>query len=75
MTANQVYESFKRMFPGYVNDQIVYFPNGKNSIRIRGVKDFDDGEIIFTVTNNQTEWKLESVRNFIKRMKEGSNNA
>lgn len=68
MTASQVYEKFKTMFPDYLNENIVYFPNGKNSIRLRGIKDIGKGEMIFTISNDGSEWKLESVNQFLKRL-------
>lgn len=74
MTRNQVYEKFIKMFPVYVNDNLVYFPNGKNSIRIRGIQGFScmktKQDIIFSCNYDCSEWKLETVDSFLKSLKE-----
>lgn len=79
MTHNQVYKTFVKMFPIYANDNLVYFPNGKNSIRIRGIQGFfcmkTQQDIIFSCNNDCSEWKLETLDNFIKSMKEGIKSA
>lgn len=73
MTCKQVYEIFKLMFPHYINDDLIYFPNGKNSIRIRGVDKliFKNQDVVFTVDGRDRPviWKLESVDSFIKNLK------
>lgn len=71
MTHDQVYRLFKMIFPSYANDEIVYFPNGKNSIRLRGVKGLhsDGQDLIFTTSNNHMEWRLETIDSFLKAMK------
>lgn len=71
MTHDQVYRLFKMIFPSYANDEIVYFPNGKNSIRLRGVKGLhsDGRDLIFTTSNNHMEWRLETIDSFLKAMK------
>ena len=39
MTHRQVYGLFRDIFPNNYNADTVYFPNGKNSIRLRGTVD------------------------------------
>lgn len=67
MTHRQLYNKFIETFPHFVNDQIVYFPNGRNSIRIRGITGFSPSncEVIFTTNPNGSEWRLESLDYYI----------
>lgn len=45
----------------------VWFPNGRDSIRIR---DINKHELIFTY-HGDTDWRLETVNEFLKNMKGG----
>lgn len=67
MFHKRIYEMFVSIFPCVSNDQLIYFPNGKNSIRIRGVKslNFNTQDVVFTTNAKQTEWKLESLDHYI----------
>lgn len=63
----EVYENFERMFPEraiFVED---WFPNGKDSIRVR-IKSGSD--FIFTY-HNWLDWSLETIESFIRKMKGG----
>lgn len=57
---------FERLFPTRLGTAIyVWFPNGKNSIRL-GMK--DKREFIFTY-HDEAHWQLETLDNFINRLK------
>lgn len=57
---------FNRLFPSDSNDELSFFPNGKNSIRVRnrGEEDF-----IFTFYS-PNKWKFETIDSFIDSKKE-----
>lgn len=66
MNHKEVLERFGKEFPERRCGKIkTWFPNGKNSIRIR---DFSNNEFIFTY-NGPNNWKFETVDCFIKYMK------
>lgn len=74
MTHRGVFDMFSELFSAHVNDDVVYFSNGKNSIRVRGLKGlgFDGQDIVFTMGDlkkNHLEWRLETVDSFLKTMK------
>lgn len=61
----EVYEKYKEMFPEhavYVED---WFPNGKNSVRVR-IKSGSD--FIFTY-NEWYDWCYETVESHIRKMR------
>lgn len=65
MTHNCVYDIFEKKFNKIAGQIEVWFPNGKNSIRIR----LDDkNEYIFTF-NSESDWSLETVNSYLKRVK------
>jgi hypothetical protein len=57
-----IYKIFKTLFPLYMEKVTEYFPNGKNSIRVRIGELHQD--FIFTFINPK-EWKFETVDSFI----------
>lgn len=64
MTNKQVFEQFVNMFQNLSAEKVeIWFPNGKNSIRIRTVS---KREFIFTY-NGSDDWILETTNNFLKR--------
>lgn len=64
MTNKQVFEQFVNMFQNLSTEKVeIWFPNGKNSIRIRTVS---KREFIFTY-NGSADWILETTNNFLKR--------
>lgn len=65
MTHRDVLETFKSYFPQFASNMVVWFPNGRNSVRIRqiGGQDF-----VFTC-NDKQDWSFETVDSFIKHMK------
>jgi hypothetical protein len=75
MTHKQVYDLFSKLFPFFASEELLYFPNGKNSIRVRGISQLPHihirEDIVFSCNHNGREWRLETMDNFIKSMKEG----
>lgn len=65
MTQKDVYEMFKTYFPQFAERAIMWFPNGRNSIRVRQSNGLD---FIFTYESAKN-WSFETVDNFIKRSK------
>ena len=66
MTHNEVFKWFELYFELFAGNRVaVWFPNGKNSIRVRQQ---NDAEFIFTF-NNHSDWKFETVNSFMKQKK------
>ena len=65
MTHKNVLEQFRIMFPCFDGQIIEWFPNGKNSIRVRNKMKQD---FIFTY-NKDRDWSLKTLDNFLKEMK------
>lgn len=62
MSHSEVMKWFEYYFPDYAGERIdVFFPNGRNSIRIRQK---NGQEFIFTY-HSQKEWKLETITSFL----------
>ncbi len=68
MIHTEVYKKFITMFPEVSEHLETWFPNGKNSIRVR-VKSGSD--FVFTY-NDWTDWCYETVESYIKKMRGGS---
>ena len=65
MTHLEIFRNFKNVYP-IDNDAIdCWFPNGKNSIRIRS-KVY--GDFIFTYQSKKV-WKIESVESYLDSIK------
>lgn len=64
MTHNQVLDIFKKCYP--IEDDMVlcWFPNGKNSVRIRFANKV---ELVFTYKSSK-EWTIETRDAFINRI-------
>ena len=60
-----IYDYFRKLFPQFMERIETWFPNGKNSVRIRML---DNQDIIFTY-NGPKDWRLETVDSFIKQLK------
>ena len=68
MVANLIFEIFMTLFPTFGEHATMWFPNGKNGIRVR----IDDGhEFIFTY-DGKDDWNLETVGRYIKIPKGGA---
>lgn len=65
MVHAQVYSFFKKVMPLEEKEATVYFPNGRNSIRIRKK---NGQEFIFSY-RSETEWSYETVDLFLARLK------
>ena len=63
MGHKDIFNIFSTMFPTFTNNIKVWFPNGKNSIRVRYISSPD---CVFTYDNNKN-WKLETVNSFAKK--------
>ena len=63
----EIYEKYKEMFPELAIHIEDWFPNGKDSIRVR-VKSGSD--FVFTY-HNWTDWCYETVDSFIRKLKGG----
>lgn len=65
MSHKEVLGWFEMYFPHYAGERIsVWFPNGKNSIRIRQV---NGQEFVFTF-NNYKDWRFETLTSFLSSM-------
>ena len=63
MSHTDIYGIFAKVFPMFADKVNIYFPNGKNSIRIR-LNDVEQ-DFVFTFVNGR-EWRFETVDVFIK---------
>lgn len=64
MVHKDVYKIFISHFPKESGKVEMWFPNGKNSVRVRMT---DKRELVFTY-NGPNDWFLETVNSFIERM-------
>ena len=70
MLHRQVYDIFRDIFPNNVDENTIWFPNGKNSIRIRGVVGLYSYRTDYVFTYfKKNNWRLETVDCYIKHMK------
>lgn len=71
MSHMQVWKLFKLVYPGKIDDQVIWYPCGRNCIRVRGIKDFcaSGGDLIFTASNDHRSWRLETVDQFLESKK------
>lgn len=65
MLHDDVYKRFKKWFPEISKQIIQWFPNGRNSIRVRRM---DGQDFIFTYQGKQN-YSFETVDSFIDRLK------
>ena len=65
MLHDKIYEWFESYFPQYSKHIVEWFPNGRNSIRVRRC---DKQDFIFTYYDID-DWRFETVESFIKRLK------
>lgn len=65
MVHKDVYAKFARIFPDFASQAELYFPNGKNCIRVRVV---GGKEMVFAYHSDK-DWSLETVDRFVKRLK------
>lgn len=65
MLQHEIYKLFCDRFPEYCRPDDIWFPNGKNSVRIR---QSNGQELVFTY-HSRKNWRLETVESFISRLK------
>lgn len=66
MSHNEVFNRLKKNFPFYADQTELWFPNGKNSIRLR----MKNGqELIFNCDNSNRRIRLETVSSYLAEMK------
>lgn len=65
MNHTQVYEQYKEHVLNYAINTKEYFPNGKNSIRVR---QNNGQEFVFTFMSSKS-WKFETLDQFLIGMK------
>lgn len=70
MPHTKVYGLFKKLFPEWVTEDTIYFPNGKDSVRIRNVRSpiFPKDDLVFTGSSTST-WKLETIDNYLYNLR------
>lgn len=67
MVHKEVYKWFELYFPLYAGENVeVWFPNGKNSVRVRQK---NGQEFIFSY-NGKDDWKFETRKSFINYLNE-----
>lgn len=66
MAHERIYEIYKIMFPYYSDLTELYFPNGKNSIRVRLKNKM---ELIFTYDGKKKDFCFETVDHYLERRK------
>lgn len=67
MIHSELFKKFAAVFPVWANDTKEWFPNGKNSIRIR-LK--TEKEYIFS-SENEDAWRFETISSFLNSMNGG----
>lgn len=65
MSHKTIFDWFKLYFPNYDKHTVTWFPNGKNSIRVR----WDNGRDFIFTFNGEKDWCFQTVENFLKKMK------
>lgn len=67
MSQKEVFNKFKLYFPKFADASEMWFPNGKNSVRVRLN---NRKEVVFTF-NSELDWRFETVESFMKSMVKG----
>jgi len=65
MVHSKIFEYFKECLPANAEKVETYFPNGRNSIRVRQI---NGKEFIFSF-NGSRAWKFETIDQFLAGMK------
>ena len=66
MSHNDIYAKFQAFFPVQAKDVTIWFPNGKNSVRVRLFSQFGL-EFIFTYHSTK-DWKFETLDSFLSKV-------
>ena len=67
MSHEKIYLTFKQLYPSIEAGIVEWFPNGKDSIRVRNIVGSD---FIFTY-HGPTDWCYETLDSFIRKLKGG----
>lgn len=71
MNHKQVYDAFRDIFPAQVGADTMWFPNGKNGIRLRRLIGMHSCMIDYIFTyHGPFDWRLETIDSFIAHLKE-----
>lgn len=65
MTHDVILHCFKTCLPHLGKEIIAWFPNGRNSIRVR----YNDGRDFIFTFDGEEDWRYETLDSFIRRMK------
>lgn len=65
MPHKDVFVIFKKLFPPYAEKVTEWFPNGRNSVRVRIKETHQD--FVFTYQSNK-EWRFETAENFVNSL-------
>lgn len=68
MSHNEVLKMFKNVFPTYSENMSIWFPNGKDSIRVRM---YNGTTYIFTFRGGH-DWRFETERSFVNSIRKGA---
>lgn len=68
MLQKDVFNKFKELFPQHAEQIEMWFPNGKNSVRVR---DYNKHDYVFTY-HGRNSWSFETVDCHVERMRGGS---
>lgn len=62
----KIFKDFKNRFPNFLNDRVEFFPNGKNSIRLRNLSNVNESKDYIYTLRDDGGWQFETVSHFIK---------
>lgn len=68
MTHSKVYREFKLRFPLISEHVVEWFPNGKQSVRVRLIENDPTSDYVFSFVGNH-DWCFETVDSYIKKIK------
>lgn len=72
MSHLEVFKRFKSRFPEYVNENARWYPNGKNSIRIRRLcGSISIGPDLVFSCDSKGNWRFETLDYFIQDIPKG----
>ena len=71
MSHYDIYKLFELHMPSYAGEKVeIWFPNGRNSIRVRH---WNREEFIFTF-NNPKDWRFETIDSYINHFRKENKN-
>lgn len=66
MTHKDVWKAFRDIFPAFAIESSEWFPNGKDSIRVRVGNISVHQDYIFKFSSNK-DWRFETVDSFLRK--------